>query len=70
MFVVNIHYSSEHCFHVGLLFVLTVQKELPALTSIVADPFSLPSLGYVNPVPPFPVSLPRFVQAVELLIAV
>ncbi|BFZ01170.1 hypothetical protein BsWGS_04209 [Bradybaena similaris] len=29
-----------------------VQRELPALTSIVADPFSLPSLGYVNPVPP------------------
>jgi autophagy-related protein 9 len=34
-----------------------VQRELPALTSIVADPFSLPSLGYVNPVPPlFPMS--------------
>ncbi|CAL1538792.1 unnamed protein product [Lymnaea stagnalis] len=29
-----------------------VQKELPALTSIIADPISLPSLGYVNPIAP------------------
>ncbi|GFR97923.1 autophagy-related protein 9 [Elysia marginata] len=30
-----------------------VQKDLPALTSIIADPISLPSLGYVNPIPSF-----------------
>ncbi|GFN75657.1 autophagy-related protein 9 [Plakobranchus ocellatus] len=30
-----------------------VQKDLPALTSIIADPISLPSLGYVNPLPSF-----------------
>ncbi|KAH9496881.1 Autophagy- protein 9A [Bulinus truncatus] len=31
---------------------LEVQKELPVLTSIIADPISLPSLGYVNPMAP------------------
>ncbi|KAK0058268.1 autophagy-related protein 9A [Biomphalaria pfeifferi] len=42
--------QESHMFINGVKY--EVQKELPALTSIIADPISLPSLGYVNPVAP------------------